>query len=305
MSTNNSKTEIPFKKFGVPILVEQHQQSNWCPGCGDFALLKATKRALGRLGFDPKDIVAVSGIGCSSNFVHFGMWYGFHAIHGRAMPTATGIHLANTDLKTIVVGGDGDGYGIGLSHFIHGARRNVNLIYMVMNNQIYGLTLGQASPSSREKMVTKITPDGVDEQPINPITLALSGGATFVARGFSGDVKHLEDLIIEAINHKGFSFIDVLSPCVTFNKVNTYKFFKDRVYNLQEEGHNSSNLADALARGLDWENGRIPIGIFYQNKSRPALHEIIPGTTFGNIINAPLGFKEMGISEDQVFDDFR
>jgi 2-oxoglutarate ferredoxin oxidoreductase subunit beta len=173
-----------------------------------------------------------------------------------------------------------------------------------MNNQIYGLTLGQASPSSSLGHETKITPDGVDEQPINPIALALSGGATFVARGFSGEVKHLEDLIIEAINHKGFSFIDVLSPCVTFNKTNTYKFFKDRVYNLQEENHDSNNLADALTRGLDW-NSRIPIGIFYQNKVQDALHEIIPGTTYGSPVNSPLGFTGMNIPTEKVFDEFR
>ncbi|MHA1984304.1 MAG: thiamine pyrophosphate-dependent enzyme, partial [Candidatus Hodarchaeales archaeon] len=285
-------------------LIEQHQKINWCSGCGDYALLKATKRALSRLGFEPKDVVIVSGIGCSSNFPHFTAAYGFHAVHGRALPVATGIHLSNPDLKTIVVGGDGDGFGIGLSHFIHAARRNLNIIYTVMNNQIYGLTLGQASPSSSIGHQTKITPDGVDERPINPITLALSGGATFVARGFSGEVKHLEDLIIEAINHKGFSFIDVLSPCVTFNKINTYKFFKDRVYNLQDENHDSSNLADALARGLDW-NDQIPIGIFYQNKSQAPLHEIIPGTTFGTPVNSPLGFKNMNISPDKVFDEFR
>ncbi|MHA2278772.1 MAG: thiamine pyrophosphate-dependent enzyme [Candidatus Kariarchaeaceae archaeon] len=304
MSSKTKETELPFKKIGLPILIEQHQKINWCSGCGDYALLKATKRALSRLGFEPKDVVIVSGIGCSSNFPHFTAAYGFHAVHGRALPVATGIHLSNPDLKTIVVGGDGDGFGIGLSHFIHAARRNLNIIYTVMNNQIYGLTLGQASPSSSIGHQTKITPDGVDERPINPITLALSGGATFVARGFSGEVKHLEDLIIEAINHKGFSFIDVLSPCVTFNKINTYKFFKDRVYNLQDENHDSSNLADALARGLDW-NDQIPIGIFYQNKSQAPLHEIIPGTTFGTPVNSPLGFKNMNISPDKVFDEFR
>ncbi|MFW9930905.1 MAG: thiamine pyrophosphate-dependent enzyme [Candidatus Thorarchaeota archaeon] len=304
MSKKTAKNEMPFKKIGLPILVEHHQNSNWCPGCGDYALLKATQRALSRLGFNPQDIVIVSGIGCSSNFPHFTSAYGFHAVHGRALPVATGIQLSNPDLTTIVVGGDGDGYGIGLSHFMHAARRNLNLIYMVMNNQIYGLTLGQASPSSTIGLKTKITPDGVDERPINPITLALSAGATFVARGFSGEVKHLENLIIEAINHKGFSFIDVLSPCVTFNKSNTYKFFKEHVYNLQENQHDTKNLAEALARGLEWDR-KIPTGIFYQNISLEPLHKIIPGMTYGNLVNAPLGFKAMNISPEKVFNQFR
>jgi 2-oxoglutarate ferredoxin oxidoreductase subunit beta len=277
---------------------------NWCPGCGDYGLLKATARALAQLGYQPHEVVIASGIGCSSNFPHFTAAYGFHAIHGRAIPAAFGIKLANPDLKVVVVGGDGDGYGIGLSHFLHAARRNIDMTYMVMNNQIYGLTLGQASPSSQRGHVTKITPDGVDENPINPINLALSAGATFVARGFSGEIKHLEEVIMKAVEHVGFAFVDVLSPCVTFNRLNTYEWFKERTYDLQTEGHDTSNLALALAKGLEWGD-RIPIGIYYQTKEQEPLHKIIPGMEHGKLVEAPLGFKSLGLSPDEVFEEFK
>ena len=296
-------TNLKQMKGKFDWIKDQHQKPNWCPGCGDYSLLKSTKRALSKK-YPPNEVVIVSGIGCSSNFPHFTIAYGFHSIHGRALPVATGIQLANPDLKVIAVGGDGDGYGIGLSHFIHAARKNVDITYMVMNNSIYGLTLGQASPTSPLKMVTKITPDGVDESPINPITLALSAGATFVARGFSGEPKHLEQLISLAVEHEGFSFIDVLSPCVTFNKLNTYNFYRSRVYDLQAENHDTNNILQALEKGLEGSD-RIPIGIFYQTHVRDPLHKVVPGMTYGKLVDAPLGFKNLGISEEEVFEEFR
>jgi len=256
------------------------------------------------LGYKPYEVVIFSGIGCSSNFPHFTSAYGFHAVHGRALPAATGAHLSNPDLKIVVVGGDGDGYAIGMGHFIHACRRNLNLTYMVMNNQIYGLTLGQYSPSSQKGHVTKISPEGVDENPVNPINLALAAGATFVARGFSGEIKHLEQTVMRALQHEGFGFIDVLSPCVTFNRLNTYEWFKERTYDLQEESHDSNNLAMALAKGLEWGD-RIPIGVFYENKDQQPLHKVIPGMRFGTPVKAPLGFKAMGINSNQVFQEFR
>ncbi|MDH5647609.1 MAG: thiamine pyrophosphate-dependent enzyme, partial [Candidatus Heimdallarchaeota archaeon] len=172
---------------------------NWCPGCGDYGLLSATTSVLSDLGYQPNETVIISGIGCSSSFPHWTSAYGIHMIHGRALPAAYGLHMVNPSLKIIVAGGDGDGYGIGVGHFIHTARRNINIVYMVMNNQIYGLTLGQSSPSSQQGHITLTTPSGVDERPINPISLALGAGATFVARGFSGDTKHLRYLIERAL----------------------------------------------------------------------------------------------------------
>ncbi|MDX1534352.1 MAG: thiamine pyrophosphate-dependent enzyme, partial [Thermoplasmata archaeon] len=170
-------------------VIKSDTKVTWCPGCGDFGVLNATLKAIQATQLDPKDLVVVSGIGCSSNFPHFLRSYGFHGIHGRVMPVATGIRLANPDLTVIATGGDGDGYGIGLGHFIHAMRRNFDLTYIVMNNEIYGLTTGQASPTSEKGHVTKSTPWGSIEWPVNPIALALSAGASYISRGFSGDPK--------------------------------------------------------------------------------------------------------------------
>lgn len=276
---------------------------NWCPGCGDFGLLSATTKALGNLGYQPHEVVIVSGIGCSSNFPHFITAYGFHAIHGRALPVALGIQLSNPELKIIVVGGDGDGYGIGVGHLIHAFRRNLNMAYLVMNNQIYGLTLGQASPTSALEHITLTSPEGVDEAPINPISLALGAGASFVGRGFSGDPKHLENLIKKAILHEGFGFIDVLSPCVTYNKLNTYSWFKERIYKLEEINHDNNDLSKAFSKSQEWDNN-IPIGLFYQ-KRRPTLLESDPVSSTINVSKKPLGFKYANITEEEVFTDFR
>src|SRR5437899_1204260 len=186
----------------------------WCPGCGDFAVLRALQMSIHALQLEPWNILIVSGIGCSSNLPHFLSTYGFHAIHGRALPVAEGAKLANPDLQVIVTGGDGDGYGMGVERFIHAMRRNFDITYLVMNNQIYGLTTGQASPTSEKGMKTKSTPiEGVIENPIDPISLALASGATYVARTFSGDVKTMAELVKGGIEHKGFALIDCLSPC--------------------------------------------------------------------------------------------
>ncbi len=252
----------------------------WCPGCGDFAVLNATQQALARLQLDPKDVLIVSGIGCSSNFPHFLSTYGFHGPPGRILPAATGVKLANPDLTVIGAGGDGDGYGIGLNHFIHTARRNFDLTYIVMNNQIYGLTTGQYSPTSQEGMVTKSTPEGALDSPVNPIALALGSGATYVSRGFSGDTKQMTDLIAGAIEHEGFALVDALSPCVTYNKVNTYPWFRERVYKLEDAGHDTSDLEGAYALSREWFE-KIPIGVFYQVE-KPTYEAQDPGIKRGN-----------------------
>ena len=238
--------------------------SDWCPGCGDFGVLKSLKIAAGRLGIKPKDLVLVSGIGCSSNLPGFIHTYGVHTLHGRAVAVAEGIKLANHDLNVVITGGDGDGYGIGIGHFIHAMRRNIDITYIVMNNQIYGLTTGQASPTTSKGMRTKSTPRGNVEMPINPIALALVSGATYVARGFSGVPEHMASLIAGGIAHHGFSLIDVFSPCVTYNKLNTYPWFKERVYKLEDdESYDVSNPESAVQKSFEWGD-RIPIGLFYQ-----------------------------------------
>jgi 2-oxoglutarate ferredoxin oxidoreductase subunit beta len=268
----------------------------WCPGCGDFAVLNAVMKALQTLQIPPWNTLVVSGIGCSSNFPHFLSAYGFHGIHGRSIPVASGAKLANHELTVIAAGGDGDGYGIGCGHFVHCMRRNLDLTYIVMDNQIYGLTTGQASPTSEMKMKTKSTPEGVIEEPINPIALALGAGATFVSRGFSGDVKGLTEILVEAIKHKGFSLVDVLSPCVTYNKDNTYEWFRSRVYSLAKEGHDPSDLRQAWARATEWpafDSGkdRIPTGIFYRREGKPTYEELEPGLRAG-----PLAKRVGGIA---------
>jgi len=276
---------------------------NWCPGCGDYGLLSATTKALSKQGYQPHETVIVSGIGCSSSFPHWTSAYGIHMIHGRALPAATGVHLSNPDLKVVTVGGDGDGYGIGVGHLIHAARRNLDITYMVMNNQIYGLTLGQSSPSSQEGHITLTTPEGVDERPVNPLSLTLGAGATFVARGFSGDNKHLQTIIEAALEHKGFSFIDVLSPCVTFNKLNTYDWFRDRVYKLEEEGHDRNDIQAAFGKALEWGD-RIPLGILYQRRYH-TLAESDRVVANQNPSKSPLGFSANKIDQESILDEFR
>ena len=252
--------ELPIETYAGPV------DPDWCPGCGDFGVLKAVKMAAGKAGVAPKDLVVISGIGCSSNLPGYVHAYGVHSLHGRAVAVATGVRLANIDLKVVITGGDGDGYGIGIGHFIHAMRRNLDLTYVVMDNQIYGLTTGQASPTTMKDMRTKSTPRGNVELPINPIALALVLGATYVARGFSGDPNHMADLIAGGIQHKGFALIDAFSPCVTYNKLNTYPWFKKRVYKLEEDrAYNSTNVRVALEKSFEWGD-RIPIGLFYRDE---------------------------------------
>jgi len=269
---------------------------DWCPGCGDFSVLSALQAALFELGLKPYQVVVISGIGCSSNLPGFINTYGMHTLHGRALAVGNGVRLANHELKVICVGGDGDGFGIGGNHFTHSMRRNVDLTYIVMDNQIYGLTTGQTSPTSRKGMKTKSTPDGNLENPINPIPQAIVGGATYVARGFSGKQKHLVDLLKGAIQHKGFSLVDVFSPCVTYNKDNTYQFFNPRVKILEEQGHDATDFNKALEKGYQWGE-EIPIGLFWKRTDLPTLEELDPVLAAGG---GPLAFRELGITDAQA-----
>ena len=270
---------------------------DWCPGCGDFGVLRALQEAIAELGLQSHQVCVVSGIGCSSNLPGYINTYGMHTLHGRALPVATGLKLANHELTVIATGGDGDGdgYGIGGNHLTHLARRNVDLTYIVMDNQIYGLTTGQCSPTSVKGMKTKTTPHGNIENPINPIPQAIISGATYVARGFSGQQKHLTQLIKGAIQHKGFALVDVFSPCVTYNKDNTYQWFTPRVKKLEDMGHDPTNFHSAIDRGYQWGE-EIPIGLFWKRTDLPTLEQQEPVLDEGG----PLGMRPLGISDQDA-----
>ncbi len=263
---------------------------DWCPGCGDFGVLKSLKEALVQLEIRSHEVMIVSGIGCSSNLPGFIRTYGVHSLHGRSLPVATGIALANHALHVIAVGGDGDGFGIGSGHFLHTMRRNLNLTYIVMDNEIYGLTTGQASPTSMEGHKTKSTPRGNVEKPLQPLALALTMGATYVARGFSAAPKDLTKLIADAIAHRGFSLIDVFSPCVTFNKLNTYAWFKERVYKLEEQGHDTGDMDAALQKSFEFGD-KIPLGLLYREE-RPIYDDSEPILQQGPLVDQPLGIDK-------------
>ena len=268
---------------------------DWCPGCGDFGVLNALQRACFELELRPHELLIVSGIGCSSNLPGYMNAYGMHTLHGRSLPVATGAKLANHELTVIATGGDGDGYGIGGNHLMHTARRNIDLTYIVMDNQIYGLTTGQISPTSRFDMKTKSTPQGSVEWPLNPLTSAIMNGATYVARGFSGDPKHLVELIKAGIRHPGFALIDVFSPCVTFNHDNDYPFFKQRVKKLEEEDHDTSDWKVACEKAMEWGD-TIYTGLFFRTTERPTLESLEP-----ILENAPpLSRRPLGLSAEQA-----
>jgi 2-oxoglutarate/2-oxoacid ferredoxin oxidoreductase subunit beta len=245
----------------------------WCIGCGNYGIWNCLKKAFTELKLHPYEILIVFGIGCSGNGNNFIKTYAYHALHGMALPVATGAHLANHNLKTIAMTGDGDGLGIGGNHFLHTCRRNLNITHILHNNRIYGLTTGQTSPTSNKNFRSKSTPSGAIEQPVNPVMLALCSGATFVARGYSAEPEQLKNIIIAAIQHKGFSFIEVLQPCVTFNKIDTYSYYKEHVYKLEDLGnYDNTDYMKALKKSI--QNDKIPLGIFYQSH-KPAYHEYL------------------------------
>ncbi len=249
---------------------------NWCPGCGDFSVQAAMQRAAANVGLEPENLAVVSGIGCSGRISGYIKSYGFHGIHGRSLPIAQGVKMANRELTVIASGGDGDGFAIGMGHTIHAIRRNIDITYIVMDNQIYGLTKGQTSPRSAAGFKTKSTPEGSIEQAVSPMELALSAGATFVAQSFSTDLKDLTAIIEAGINHKGFSFINVFSPCVTYNKINTYDWFKQNLTKLNTiEGYDSSNKEQAMQTLMQHDG--LVTGIIYQDSSRPSYQELVPG----------------------------
>jgi 2-oxoglutarate ferredoxin oxidoreductase subunit beta len=249
-------------------------KNTWCPGCGNFGILSAFKSALVESKTRREQVVIVSGIGCHGKISDYVNVNTFHGIHGRVLPVATGIKLANPDLTVVGFSGDADCYDEGWDHFCHAVRRNVDLTLVVHNNMILGLTTGQTTATSQMGFKTKSTPYGSITSPLNPIAHALISNGTFVARGFAGDPKHLTGLMAEALKHRGFNYIDVFQPCVTFNYLNTYEWFRQRVYKLEETGHDSGNRQKALEKSFEWGD-RIPIGIFYKEE-RPTYRDNLP-----------------------------
>lgn len=258
-----------------------YAQNTWCPGCGNFGILASIKKALTDLeddGLDLNKVAIVSGIGCHAKIVDYINVNSFYSIHGRVPPPMTGIKLANPELTVIGFAGDGDAYGEGIEHLIFSAKRNLNLTFIVHNNRVYGLTTGQFTPTSPPGFKGRSTPKGSPEDPLNPIELMLASGATFVARGYTKNMKHLQSLIKTAVNHKGFSFIDVLQPCFTF--FNTYDYYNERVYEFTEQDHDASDINAAFVRAREWAYGegeQIPIGIFYQGKKTTYEEKLLAG----------------------------
>lgn len=247
----------------------------WCPGCGDFGVLAALQKALVNLEVEPHNVAIVAGIGCSGKIGNYIRGYNFHVVHGRTMPAALGLKLANRDLTVIAAGGDGDGFAIGMGHFVHAVRRNPDITYLVMDNHIYGLTKGQVSPTSETGFKTKSTPQGNIERSVKPLQLALAAGATFVAQGFSSNQKQLARLIEMGVRHRGFSFINCISPCITYNKVNTYDRYKEVLTNLDEDpSYDPTDRANALQRVIN--HNELVTGLVYREET-PSYEDLIVG----------------------------
>jgi 2-oxoglutarate ferredoxin oxidoreductase subunit beta len=267
--------EVSVKDYASPI------KPTWCPGCGDFGILNAVRAALVQVALAPHEVLIVTGIGCGSKLPDYLRVNGILTLHGRPLPVATGARLANHRLKVMTIHGDGDGMGLGMGHFIHTARRNMELVDLIQNNQIYGLTKGQYSPTSDPGFVTSTSPEGAIETAANPTLLALAAGGTFIARGFAGDAKGLADLIAKAIQHKGYALVEVLQPCVTFNRKNTYDWYRERVYNLVETDYDPSDRVAAFQKAMEWGD-RIPLGVIYQIQ-RPTYEEQVVALKQGPI----------------------
>lgn len=269
---------------------------NWCPGCGDFSVQAAIQKACAANGLEPDELAVITGIGCSGRLSGYIKSYGFHATHGRSLPVAQGVKMANDELTVIASGGDGDGFAIGMGHTVHALKRNIDITYIVMDNQIYGLTKGQTSPSSEKGFVTKSTPEGSIENAIQPIKTAMASGATFVAQSVSSDIKQLTAIIQEAMNHKGFSFVNVFSPCVTYNKVNTYDWFKENLTPVEEiEGYDHEDPKAAMNHIMEHEG--LLKGIIYQDKASKSYQAQIEGYQ-----DQPTVKKDMTL-ENEKFDE--
>lgn len=263
MNTNQTVKNVGFNGY-FP---------TWCPGCGNFGIWAALKTAFTNMGFTPETLAVIFGIGCSGNMNDFLWADSFHALHGRAIPNAVGVKIANHKLPVVAIVGDGDCYGEGGNHLIHAARGNHDITVIVHDNRVYGLTTGQVAPTAHKGFKAKSTPSGIIEVPINPIALAVTQGATFVAQGFSGDINHLVGLIEQGIKHKGFSLVNIFQPCVTFNPETTYAWYREKIYKLGED-YDRSNKINAISKAIE-EEVKIPIGIIYEEQ-RPAYTDSLP-----------------------------
>lgn len=269
MSDSNPADPLKAEDYNTEVF------PTWCPGCGNFGIWAALKNALTELKLPPHRVVLSFGIGCSGNFNNFVKANVFHSLHGRALPAATGAKLADHALTVIAIGGDGDGFAEGLGHTLETIRSNVNLTYIVHDNHMYSLTTGQTSPTTVLGAKTKTAPLGAFEYPLNPLALAIASGGSFVARGFAGDIPHLQSLIAEGIQHRGFSFIDVMQPCPTFNPEMSYDWYRARVYRLDQEGYVPDNKFKA------WEVAQVPLaeriatGVLYK-EDRAILEDNFP-----------------------------
>jgi 2-oxoglutarate ferredoxin oxidoreductase subunit beta len=274
------------------VTIEDYGQyeTAWCPGCGNFSILEAVKQGLVDSGIAPHEVLLVSGIGQAAKAPHYLNANVFNGLHGRALPVATGAKLANPDLRIIVESGDGCNYGEGGNHFLAAIRRNIDLTLIVHNNQVYGLTKGQASPTTVEGFVTKAQPEGVASAPFNPIAVAVAMQASFVARGFSGMIEHLAGIIEKAIAHEGFALIDVLQPCVSFNKVNTFAWYKKRCYTLPDE-YDPSDWQTAMGMAMEWGE-KIPLGVIYR-KQRPTFESRLAVLEQGPLVGRDTDIKKL------------
>jgi 2-oxoglutarate ferredoxin oxidoreductase subunit beta len=257
----------------------------WCPGCGDFGIWTAFKNAAMEEGWDSKNTVLIAGIGCHGHIVNFTHITSFEGLHGRALPVAEGIKLANSNLNVFVFTGDGDCLSEGGNHFIHACRRNNNIKVILHDNAIYGLTVGQTSPRSPKGFVSKSTPQGNFEEPLNPLSLAITAGASFVARGYAGQIDNLTQLIKQASKHKGFALIDVLQPCVTFNKEYSHYYYQKNIYTL-DESHDKTNKVAAYEKSLQWGEKNIPMGIFLQQE-KDVYEDLVPQLKNETLVEKP------------------
>ncbi len=282
------------------VTMDDYQESidnTWCPGCGNFLIIRALKMALVELGIEPHEVLLVSGIGQAAKLPHYMKCNVINGLHGRTLSYATGAKIANHDLPVIATSGDGDLYGEGGNHFIHTIRRNPDITVIAHNNQVYGLTKGQASPTSELEFVTRLQTGGVILSPFNPIAFAISANASFVSRGFAGDINHLSELIQVAIQHKGLALVDVLQPCVSFNRVNTFTWYRDRVYKLEDDYDPTDKIA-AFEKSQEWGD-KIPIGVIYK-QDRPTFEEQLPALKNGPLLKGEVDYNLL----DNLLEEF-
>lgn len=269
----------------------------WCPGCGDWGIRVGIKTALQQMNLDPSKVLISFDIGCSGNMNDFLNGYAMHGLHGRAITSAIGMKVARHDMTAIVIGGDGGLYGEGGNHFLHACRGNHDITVIVHDNMVYGLTTGQVAPTAEKGYKSKSTPKGIIEQPVNPLVLAITQGATFVSQGFAGDARLIIDIIKQAVAHKGFSLVNILQPCVTFNKVNTYQYYLQKTYKL-DETYDPTNMTEAVKKAMESNEERFPLGVLYKSE-RPAYHEHIP-----QLEEAPLALRERFTDFSSIGDEF-